>query len=374
MEDTKIINSHLNVKNHEDLVKFIENKFSHSQYRDYDLDIQYISNNMIGGYLNDVEFSIEYDYKKSCILYVKGGFPSTVDLLSKILKPLMWARHEKAKNPLNWSNPVASYITEDNRDVLVWDTYDPVKRINGIAFDYYMGDYKVKNLQIHYPGETLESLKQNFLYGEYTGFLPIKPEEIDKFSEFELFYNIFSLSLLIQEYSKAAELLEMNVNSKIEEIAYSTSYLLMKTSKFNIKTNKPGEYPLTLTKEQEIWAALWNETFARAITENPYLLEDWQKYPNDVDPNFKTFMPYDEFAKIYKSGAFIPTAITNGFLMHPTKLNDMYNMTKDQGPSFVEPAKTKEFEDLDDLENVETIGEVEEDENNDNDDDFEPEN
>jgi len=328
---------------------------------------------MIGGYLNDVEFSIEYDYQKSCVLQVEGGFPSTVKLLSTILKPLMWARHEKAKNPLNWSNPVASYITEDNRDVLVWDTYDPVKRINGIAFDYYMGDYKVKDLQILYPGETLESLKQNFLYGEYTGFLPIKPDEIDKFSEFELFYNIFSLSLLVHEYRKAGQLLEMNVDSKIEEIAYSMSYLLMQTPKFNIKTNKPSEYPLRLTEEQEIWTALWNETFSRAIIENPHLLEDWQKYPNDVDPNFKTFMPYDEFAKIYKCGAFVPTPITNGFLMFPTKLNDMYNMTKDQGPSYVEPAKTKEFEDLDDLENVETIGEVEDDENNSNDDDFEPE-
>lgn len=304
MENNVIFNFDLNINTLDDLAKFLQNKILKKYAKEIYFYIEEVNldEQFILGCIDGARFVINYEKGKNLVLEMNQGFPKSRERLVKALSPVMYYINENANNPKRFIKPLLNYKTNNQSEIIEWDVFDPEARLNSFAYAYYNGaDQDVSDVEIYYPNTTLESLKENIKYGTFTGYLDRKVVEGAKtFTELELYVYIKGALDLYQKYAEAAELLEVEVEDKLDMTAYLLCYLMQHTERFGVKSNPPSNLPVKPTLEQLAWTRWWSEKLGELSEKSPEKFEEWKDYPLKMDPNFKPEGSYKDYIETIK--------------------------------------------------------------------------
>lgn len=293
----KIINFSNGLDNLDKLADFLEKRIIKKYSRDIYFHIEDVNDEYILGCIDGARFMVYYEPSQRMTLEMSQGFPNAKAKLMQVLEPIMWNLDENANNPEHFVRPILSYKTHNKSEVTEWETFDPMKKLSAFAFDYYSGaDEDVYDVEIYYPETTLETLKESIKYGNFTGCIaPAYLEEVNNFTELELYLHIKGTLDTYEKYEQAAQLLEVNAEEKLDMTAYLLCYLMQQTPKFEVPCNPPSEVPVEPTAHQLAWIRWWSEKINEI---EPEKFEEWKDYKYKIDPNFKPNGDYKEYIKI----------------------------------------------------------------------------
>lgn len=265
----------------------------------------------IFGFYKNAEFSIAFYGGDFLMLKVEDGADKEEIEIKRILKPVMWGITSGRTDV--FSDEILSYSVGDDGgvpgscfNVTIWDFANPMATIDAFLDDIAKGKIFAYNVVSKYMGISGEKLFEKIFYGTYSNFLSQERiNEINNYSEFELFFTLKSVS-------KELQTLEANVvkarKTPIEHeestaqrrlYNYFFQYLVQQTKRFGVKVNKPSITPPEPTEEFECWMKWWGEAFEKLLEAKPNVLEEWKVYENGYDENFRPEIPFNEFYKMY---------------------------------------------------------------------------
>ena len=291
MEESKrkaiILDRHMKIRTLDELADYLEEYFERENNHRYGFYIDSVNDDMIIGMIGDSFYTITYEYGKRASITIDQGNPERLKVLERILTPTMWYIDKNSVAPYKYSGPLLQYSTP-TCDVLEWETFDPVSKLKNVAFEVFTNKTQCYDIRVLNPDMNLEDYREYTYYGNMDGYVPPEiQEEVDNFSEFELYYNIKQLYELYNYYEKLEAKLDASQEEVQERIMYNIDYLLRKTERFGVKAFEPSPQPFNLTKQQMAWYTWWDDEFTTLLADKPWTLQEWKKYPKGYDPDFK---------------------------------------------------------------------------------------
>jgi len=301
-ENSKVINFSNGIETLDKLADFLKMRILKKYSREGYFHIEDVNDEYILGCIDGARFMIYYEQSKRMTLEMSEGFPNAKRKLMTVLEPIMWALHDGANNPEHFTRPLLEYYTHNGSEVVEWETFDPMAKLNAVAHYYYNGgSEEIDELKINYPNTTIESLRENIKYGNWTGFLSHEfVENAKKFTEAELYVYIKGTLETYEKYAQAAELLGVDADDKLDMTAYLLCYLMQQTKRFNVPCNPPADEPIEPTAEQLAWIRWWSEKLNELSDKNPEKFTEWQELPLKIDPNYKPDGDYRDYIETIK--------------------------------------------------------------------------
>ena len=185
----KILNFSNGIENLDQLAKFLQLRILKKYSKDVYCYIEVVNDEYILGCIDGARFMINYEQSKRMTLEMSEGFPNAKKKLLTVLEPIMWSLHDDANNPEHFVRPLIEYYTKNGSEVVEWETFDPIAKLNAVAHYFYNGgSEEIDELKINYPNTTIESLRENIKYGNWTGYLDRKiVDGAKEFTEVELY-------------------------------------------------------------------------------------------------------------------------------------------------------------------------------------------
>ena len=302
-EKSKVVNFSNGIENLEQLAKFLQMRILKKYSKDIYFYIEDVNDEYILGCIDGARFMIQYEQSKRMTLEMSQGFPNAKNKLLYVLEPIMWSLHDEANNPQGFNRPILTYKTHNGSEVVEWETFDPIAKLNAVAHYYYNGgSEEVDDLKILYPETTIESLRENIKYGNFTGYLnPDIVEGAKNFTEIELYIHIKATLDTYNKYVEAAELLQVDAEEKLDMTAYFLCYLMQQTERFGVKSNPPSDEPVEPTVEQLAWIRWWSEKINELSKTHPEKFKEWEHFQYNIDPNYKPEGSYKDLIETIKS-------------------------------------------------------------------------
>jgi len=300
--NSKIFNFSNGIENLDKLADFLERRILKKYSKDVYFHIEDVNDEYILGCIDGARFMINYVQSKRMTLEMSEGFPNAKKKLMTVLEPIMWGLHDGANNPENFTRPLLEYYTHNGSEVVEWETFDPMAKLNAVAHYYYNGgSEEIDDLKIYYPETTIESLRENIKYGKFTGFLAQDIVEGAKnFTEAELYIYIKATLETYERYDEAAKLLGVDAEDKLEMTTYLLCYLMQQTERFNVPCNPPADEPIEPTADQLAWIRWWSEKLNEIASKEPEKFKEWESFPLKIDPNYKPAGSYKELIEKVK--------------------------------------------------------------------------
>lgn len=291
----KILDRHLKVRTLDNLADYLEEYFERDKNTVYGFSIEATNDEMIIGMIGSSFYTITYEYGKRASITIDQNSGEALSVLEKVMAPLMWKVRKNSLAPVTYCSPILRYSTPAC-DVVEWETFDPVSKLKSVAFEVFTNKTQCYNVQVLHPTLKLEDFREYTYFGNMDAFVPPEiQEEVDNFTEFELYYNIKQLYEFYNYYEKLEAGTEEAQEEKQERIMYNIDYLLRKTENYGIKAFEPSPEPFNLTVEQMAWFSWWDEAFTKLLSEKPWTLQEWKKYPRGFDPDFRPQGSYKRY-------------------------------------------------------------------------------
>lgn len=297
--DSKMFDTHKKVRDAYDLAYYLDFMFDEVYH-----SISVINDNQVYGIIDGVEFSVEIYGGTFLMLKVETGADDVERYIKRALKPVMWGMRSKDIMGLD---ETATYIVgtelEGATSVSVWDFESPEITVNEILDDIAKGKIFAYNVESKYLNKNSEELIKRIYYGTYIDFLPKnRVNEIENYSEFEMFFSIKSLQDEMKKELAPASSEEAFYKNEAERrlCEYFFHYLVQCTRRFGVNVNPPAIQPPALSVEFECWMTWWGEAFKTLIEQKPNILEDWKTLPNGYDANFYPKTPFKQYLSQYK--------------------------------------------------------------------------
>ncbi len=305
----RIENLYQNVQNCLDLSEWLEYRLDNNDFgfEIGDADLSYVVGNLDGVY-----FRVEMPTATRVILKVEdwgSEYEYVIDKLRKVIAPCIWNLGSNLNRKLNgYKGEAVRYEFNSVEGELVkaigWDVLDPEALVQELFNKTLTGQIRIERVEPCYPGADSKKMLLNSRFGVYTGFADKKYiNRINKYSEFELFITLKSISEEIANYygqvvSKKRD--RETYDPISQNYSYALSYLIQQTARFGVKVNPPSNQPSEPTVEFEAWYFWWEEAFKKLLRDNPNILEEWKSFKNGFDPNFKPSCLYKEYLEAYK--------------------------------------------------------------------------
>ena len=305
----RIENLYQNIQNCMDLVEWLEYRLDNNEYSlaIADADLSYIA-----GKLDGIYFRVEMPKATRVILKVEDWgeeYDYIIEALRKAIAPCIWNLGSGVNRELNgYRGEAVRYefnsVDDEPVKAIGWDVEDPEAFVQEMFIKTLTGQIKLERVEPCYPDADSKKLLLNSRFGEYTGFADKEYiNQIKNYSEFELFVTIKSMSEEIAKYYNAV-ISQKRDRHEFDPISqnysYALSFLMQQTTRFGVKVNPPANEPTDTTVEFEAWYFWWEEAFDKLLRENPDVLEEWKKFENGFDPNFKPDCSYQEYFEAYK--------------------------------------------------------------------------
>lgn len=281
---------HLEIENINDLEEYIFPRLRkmYPNYFDYYL-LNTEGNEMVAS-VNGIPFSIYYERGKRLSLAVRIEYREKGEKLlsniKRIVSPVMWYIDPSIKKERIFTSPIVSYEA-DGCLFNEWELSDPVGKLKNIALEYACGE-EFENLEILYPGYTLEDLQKLLKYGEYIEFLPDNEiEEVNNLKELEVFYYIDRLCMKLDNIPKDIDSPKLRLEE--EKTYFVLAYLIQRTKEFGVKVEKPSLEFTDPGVEFEAWMRWWREGIA-SLTD-----EEMEKYRINDEEFDTSFRPSGDF-------------------------------------------------------------------------------
>ncbi|MBR2909573.1 MAG: hypothetical protein IKC11_04415 [Clostridia bacterium] len=291
----KILDRHMKIKTLDELADCLEEYFEKPENAKYGFFIDTVNDDMILGMIGGAFFNITYEYGKRAAILVDMESPASLQILERLIEPTMWYIDPASVAPVKYSAPLLRYSTPTH-NVVEWETFDPASKLKSVAFEVFTNKTTCTNIQVSHPIYKLEDFRESTYFGNMDGYVPAEiQEQIENFTQFELYYNIKQLYELYNYYEKLEAKLDQTNEEAQERIMYNIDYLLQRTEKFGVKAFKPSPKPYNLTQEQMAWFTWWDEAFTKLVEERPWTLQEWKKFPKGFDPSFKPEGSYRDY-------------------------------------------------------------------------------
>lgn len=295
-DDTKMFDAHKKIHNAYELAYYLDMMLEDDCY-----SLSVINDNQIYGIIDGVEFEVEYYGGNFIMVKVEAAAEGVERCIKRALKPVMW--NMRGKDGLD---ETITYIMGDETcsvRVSVWDFDNPEATINEVLNDIALGKVVAYNIESKSLNKGTEELLKRIYYGTYIDFLPHQRVlEIDKYSEFELFFSIKSLQ---DEMDKAASVSADTEEAFIQGEAerrlcnYFFHYLVQQSRKFGVRVNPPAMEAPELSPEFKCWMSWWGEAFERLTKQDPDILEKWKSLPGGYDAQFRPAQPFERYLEQY---------------------------------------------------------------------------
>lgn len=302
-EDNDIQNLYRNIHSGNDIAEWLDFMCSKS---DYSLAIEDFDIDYVDGYLDGVMFRVEMPSKSRLILKTELDSSDVFDKLKRCLQPIAW-NLDSGDNKRPYRAEVLRYYFEcDSLHMIAtcWDPKNPHELANEIFQQIKNQEISVHHVAYLHPDIDLKKMILDSRYGAYTGFADKEYiEQINNFSEFELFIAIKSLSEELAEYyvNDLSKRKKVDVDVKSKNYSYAFEYLCQQTKRFGIKVNPPANEPNDATIELSAWFSWWEDAFKKLLDQNPNIEEEWkEKFENGYDPNFRPEEPFNEYLSAYR--------------------------------------------------------------------------
>ena len=283
----KILDKHMKIRTMDELADYLEEYFEKPENTKYYFMIDTVNDDMIIGMIGGAFFNITYEHGKRAAIMVDMESPAGLNVLEKVMSPTMWYIDPKSVAPVKYSAPLLRYSTPTH-NVVEWETFDPESKLKNVAFEVFTNKTECYDIQVTHPIYKLEDFFEYTFFGNMDGYVPKEiQEEVDNFSEFELYYNIKQLYEFYNYYDKLEAGLNGSPEEAQERIMYNIDYLLRKTERYGIRAFEPSPEPFNLTNEQMAWYTWWDDAFTKLKETRPWVMQEWKKFPKGFDPSFR---------------------------------------------------------------------------------------
>lgn len=308
-EKEKLSNLYMHIKNCKDMAKWLDYRFANS---DREFALVEVEDDYLYGRLDGPLFRIEMPTETRMFLKVEdwdAEYEYVIEDLKKVIAPTIWHLGQKGKKTDDYRSEVLRYTFKEtdahiplNVNVIGYDVKNPKGLIQDILLKAKLGLVRIQHLEVRYPNVTAEEIMYDSLFGTYTGFADEKYiKQINKYSEFELFMAIKSLTEEIAKYGNYLKSLpELPKYDEISQnFTFALAYLIQQVGKFGVKIIPPSFDFVDQPPEFDAWYMWWDEAFSSLLKEKPYIMDEWKGFKNGYDPNFKPKTPFKEYLKAY---------------------------------------------------------------------------
>lgn len=268
-------------KNGDELAELLQEKIPNCEVDPFSLLMS--SGSSVAGTINSESFSITV--QRDSYLLVSAKKMDLVESMKAVLSEYME------------NEPICQYqqtINDMPLATMEWDIQNPKNRIeeivNGSAlkhkaenlmlFGYNLEDFTNEEARKKFQEKETERIKNARIFGIDTGCF--NPEEVEKYSECELFCNIESLGYYLwwQRHEESHERVE---HVDLTEQEFGISYLVNQTRKYGVELAEPQvDKHLSPTESYQKWYGFWRKWMSSFDDKTWELLQQKIKKQEDI--------------------------------------------------------------------------------------------